>query len=127
MSAEVLKFDVFAESGRGLMARVILPDNTIAYLADIGAITYEVHDKTAGGSPVTGSLVVADVMFAALQLDWDKDKIGYTFLWPADGALWPVANHRYRVPIEFTIAKAGILNGKKFLLVYEPNTKDPAA
>lgn len=130
MSADVLPFSVFAESSRGLMARVILPNNAVAVRADIASIDYEVYNKTDGGVPVTGALVVADVMYTALQTDWNKDDIGYTFMWGVDGSLWPTPDKRYRVVLIFTIiapftAKPE-LAGKSFIIAYDANTKDPS-
>lgn len=130
MSADVFQFSVFASSSRGLMARVILPSNKVAVLSDIAAIAYSVVNKTDNTTAVTGSLSPADVMFATVQ-SWPKDSSGFTFLWAADGSLWPIADKRYKVVITFTIvspyALSPLLAGKSFILVYQADTKDPQA
>lgn len=127
MSADVLAFLVFANSSRGLMARVILPTNVIAVKADIAVIEYSVFDKLTGEPPAVGTLDVDQVMYSAAQ-PWSKDNLGYTFLWPADGSLWPDPNKRYRVKLVFTMVDPypakPIIAGKKFVLAYDAKTVD---
>jgi hypothetical protein len=122
--AQVLKFDVFEGSSLGFMARLLLPNNAICYLANISAIHYSVYNKTDGGSPVEGDLVVADVMYATAQT-WKYDSGGFTFLWAIPGELMPDANKTYRTVIKFTYNLPGSqFHGKRFKLVWEGNTKD---
>lgn len=129
MSGEAFAFAEFANSSRGLMARVILPNNVMAVLADIASITYAVYDKTAGTGPVTGTLTVSEVMYATAQA-WGRDLLGYCFLWPAPGTLWPSPRRRYKVVLTFTMVNpypaSPSLAGKSFILVYQPETKDPS-
>lgn len=130
MNADVLEFGVFANSSRGLMARVILPNNIIAYKEHIQSIGYSVKNRTDNTPAVTGTLDPDDVMFSALQLEgWPSDKIGYTLLWPADGSLWPEADKEYRIALTFVIVNPfplkPILAGKAFILAYEAETEDP--
>lgn len=124
MSAEPFKFEEYANSSRGLLARNYLPNNAIAYLANISAISYEIINLTDGLPGVTGSLTVADVMFASLQT-WTIDNIGYTFLWELPGSLLPLAGKTYRIILTFTTSVA--LGSKNFIRTWEADTKDPAA
>jgi hypothetical protein len=128
MSADILQFKEFVNSGRGLVARPILPNNISAFRADIATITYTVVN-TNDSTSVAGSLDPNQVMYPSLQ-PWDKDKIGYTFLWGADGALWPVAGKQYRIIVVFTVVNPfpayPLIAGKAFKLVWEADTIDPA-
>jgi hypothetical protein len=122
MSAEIFKFEEFAGSGRGLMARPILLQDVVATVENIESIDWEVHDTTTGNPPQTGSLVVSEVMSAA-PVPWALDKVGRTFLWPAPGSLWAVACHKYRIIVKFTTIEE--IGGGTFLEVWEVTPKDP--
>lgn len=128
MAADILPFQVFARSSKGLIARIILPTNVAAVKNDIDSISYEAIDKTGSDPVLTGSIDPDEVMFGSLQ-PWSKDPLGFNFLWAADGNLWPDPDKRYNIKITFTIvtpftAKPS-LAGKSFILVYEANTKSP--
>jgi hypothetical protein len=86
-------------AARGLQARPILADSLTMYLADVASISYTVTNLTDGGSPVTGTLTPADVMFDTKQIPWTEDRIGYTFLWQAPGSLWPTASKQYHIDV----------------------------
>lgn len=96
---------VWAGSGIGLMARIMLTTDAVGYRSDFdgtGTITYEVFVDGASQSPaVTGSLTVATVMLTALTT-WAKDSTGKTFHWDAPGTLFPTASTEYVVVATFT-------------------------
>ena len=121
--SDVYRFKEYAGSGRGLMARPVLPGNRIAFLADIESIDYAVYNTTDGGPAVTGSLVVADVMLAAVDT-WARDGKGYSFLWPAPGSLWPLAGKVYRIVVSFHLKEDGA--GDVFIETWEVTTTNPA-
>lgn len=125
--AQVLVFDVFANSGVGFMARPLLPNNEICYQTNVGSIDYSVQNKTDGGAPVTGTLDPAIVMFPATQ-PWKFDSSGYTFLWAVPGTLWPNADKVYRIAITFTLNAPGTqFHGFSFVLAWEPKTTNPTS
>lgn len=120
--SEVLHFAPFAASSKGLLARPILPRNVPALQSHIQSISYAVHNLTDGGAPVTGNLVVATVMQAALQ-PWTLDSIGYSFLWAASGTLWPLADKSYRILVTFTTTAAE--ESLQFTLAWQADTSSP--
>jgi len=121
--AQVLRFTVFEESSIGLLARLLLPNNNICYLANISEIQYSVYNKTDGGPPVQGDLTVADVMYSTAQT-WKYDSQGFTFLWAIPGSLMPDPDKTYRIVLKYTYYLPGSsFNGKKFKLVWEGTTK----
>ncbi len=124
--ADVLPFNTFELSGKGLFARPLLLNTKIpAFRADILSIDYDVFNITDVSGPVSGTLSVAGVMYTALQ-PWDKDDEGYSFWWPAQGTLWPIANKRYRIRITFNIIPNHAntqLAGKSFRIAFEARTK----
>jgi hypothetical protein len=126
MSVDVMEWDDFANSSRGLLARPILPNNVIALREHIATITYKAYNKTDGGAPVTGSLDPAEVMLTAPsgKNTWSKDQIGYTFLWPAPGTIWDEPGKLYQIVLTFTTTVA--LGSKSFDRVYKVTTFDPA-
>lgn len=124
MSADIFKFNTWAGSSRGLLARPILPNNVVCFRADIQSISYRVVDLDTLAE-VSGMLVVNDVMFTTLQLPWKPDTTGYTFNWGAPGTLWPLPNKKYRIVLTFLLVPI-LFGGASFILVYEANTKDPA-
>ncbi len=121
--SDVFRFKEYAGSGRGLQARPILPGNRIAFLVDIDTITYAVYNTTDRGPAVTGTLVPADVMLAAVAT-WARDTKGYSFLWPAPGSLWPLAGKVYRVVVTFHLVNVD--EGDAFIEAWEVTTTDPA-
>lgn len=123
MAADIFRFDEFASSGRGLLAAVMLPQNRLAVAADVATISYEVKNITDGGASVTGSVPLS-TMYAAPQ-EWDRDDVGYTWAWAADGSLWPLANKIYGLVVTFTTV-AG-LGPIQFKIAFQINTKDPFA
>jgi hypothetical protein len=129
MPAEIFRWDEFANNGRGLIARPILPNNVAAVADDIASISYKSIRLDTNANIAAGNLVVADVMFSAAQ-PWERDEGGYTFLWPAPGEiLWPLPNKQYRIPVTFVIKNPHpiypVLSGKGFILVWQVNTKNP--
>lgn len=125
MAADVLVFEEFAGSGRGLLARPILMNNANASPANISLIEYLVYLL---GNPVpvfSGELVIADVLSATMT-PWPnkKDSIGFSFLWPADGDLWPDPGQQYRIIVRFTTTP--VLGSKKFILAWQANTFAPS-
>jgi hypothetical protein len=125
--AEILNFKNFHLSSRGLLARIILPNNQVAYRDDISSISYEVKNITDGLPSETGNLTVADVMFNALQI-WNKDDTGFTFGWAFDGDLIPLPDKSYRFVLRFTIRPdhpVVNLQGKSFVVAYQANTRSP--
>lgn len=93
---------VWAGSGVGLMARVMLTTDEVGYREDIASIAYEVFVDGESQSPaVTGTLTVATVMLTALTA-WAKDPTGKTFHWDAPGTLFPDADTEYVVVLTFT-------------------------
>lgn len=124
--SEVISFTTHAGNVLPLVARPVLPNtyNTPAYQANISTITYAIYNVTDGGAALTGSLTVADVMFAALQTPWDVDTTGYTFLWAplhAAACAWPLANKTYRIVLTFTTTTS-----LEFKRVWEVETTDPS-
>lgn len=122
MAADVTRFEEFAGSARGLIARLILPNNAIGYKVDVQSISYAVNDVAVPGTVVTGSLDPDDVCFATAQV-WNKDSKGYTFLWDAPGSLWPTAGKYYRIAVTFTLTAAH--NSRSTILVWEVQTHNP--
>jgi hypothetical protein len=101
MGANVEAFEVFAGSAKGLQARPLNADGSIATSENIASIAYASFDESNGEKVAFGELDVADVMHSSPQ-SWDVDEDGCTFHWPAPGSLWPAADKRYRVQITFT-------------------------
>jgi hypothetical protein len=88
-------------AARGLLCRPELASGEPAFAADIASIAYTVTNLTDGGTPVTGTLTPAVVMFDTLQTPWKPDRVGYTCLWQAPGSLWPGAGKQYHVDMHF--------------------------
>lgn len=61
-------------------------DGEDAVSGDIDEITFAVYPQAGGNAVTTGTLVVGDVMFDALQTGgmWDVDDDGYNFLHELD-------------------------------------------
>ncbi len=80
------------------------------------AITYIVKNSS-GTTTSSGSLVVADVVFNALQLNsrWDRDSTGYNFLGVIPAACFPLPGH-YIVEVKFTFTSGspGYLRSRVF-------------
>lgn len=123
MSAEVFKFEEWAGSSRGLMARPVLPSDVIMVQANVAAIGYQVYNITDGGAPLTGTLDVLTVMKTSPQT-WNRDGKGFTFLHEGDGSWWSLPGKVYRVVISFVTTP--ILGSKTLIEVWEVTTKDPA-
>src|SRR4051812_19694041 len=119
MAADIFKFSVFALSSKGLMARAILPNNKPATKSMVATIDYSIKNITDNSAPVTGNLVVADVMYDTPQ-PWDKDPLGFYFLWPVPGTLWPASDKQFRIVLTFTIITPNptypTIAGQAFLL-----------
>lgn len=124
MSADIMKFEDWAGSARGLTARLMIGQD-IVYRDQINSISYEIYNLTDGGSPVTGTIDPDEVLFDELQTDWGKDLIGYTFLWVVPGTLWNLAGKKYRVVITFTTTSEH--NGVSFVEVWQNTTKSITA
>jgi len=122
MYAEPFLFEEYAGSGRGLIAAPIFLDNLLALRADIDAISFKVI-KLSDSSEVTGSVPLSAMKVAAVP--WDRDDVGYSFLWNAPGTLWPDPNEKYRIIVIFTVTVA--LGGYSFIKTWEVSTKDPEA
>lgn len=124
MSANVLMFDQFADSGRGLLARVVLPNNVVALRENIGDISYTSY---LDGEEVESGILDVDVVMMEAAVPWRFDADGYTFFWAAPGELWPESNKPYRVVIDFVVeAPDTQMHGFGFTLVYQANTKNPS-
>jgi hypothetical protein len=122
---DIFRFEVWAGSARGFLARPILPTNIAALREHIASITYDVYNITDGGAAVSGVLDVNTVMMAALTKPWKADTTGYSLLWDAPGTLWPLAAKQYRIVLTFTTVVA--LGSKSFIEVWEATTKSPTA
>lgn len=119
---DIHRFEVWKQSGRGLLARPVLPNNIVATRDMIDSISYAVYDLADVSDPTfTGNLVVADVMLTE-PATWTIDTKGYTFLWGAPGSLWPNAG-THRIIITFNVKPAN--GGYIFIEVYEATAKDP--
>lgn len=95
-----------------LLARVLAPDGDPAQQADISSIAYSVYDLHPDpDSTQTGTLVVADVIFDALQTDsrWTADATGYNFRWDAPASLFATGGHTYRVEVTLTPASGELI------------------
>lgn len=124
MPDNVLIFEEFANSGKGFLARPVLPDNNPALRVKIGEVSYTVKDMTTGGL-VTGDLDPEIVMMAAL-VTWKYDKIGYSFFWAVPGILWPTAGHSFRVVVDYLVEDPGTqLDGFAFKLAWQNDCVDP--
>lgn len=126
MSSQIIKFDEFAGSGRGLMARPIMLNDQVATKSNIASITWDVYDITVGGGGghQSGTLDVNVVMLDSPQ-SWALDPGGRTFLWQAPGSLWSAPGHTYRIVVTFTQSVA--LGGASFIEVWEVTPKSPTA
>lgn len=123
--SNVVQFEEFADSGRGFLARPILPNNVPAIKANISEITYEVHETGNSTPSASGVLDPAVVMFDEMQT-WKFDSDGYSFWWAVPGELWPLPNTFYRIIVSFLIEAPGNqMHGKAFKLVWEAQTVDP--
>lgn len=120
MKAEVFKFEEFAGSGKGLLAAPILVDNELAVLDDIDSISYRVI-KLSDGSEVSGSIDLSAMK--STPQPWNRDSVGYTFLWNAPGTLWPDPNEKYRIIVTFNTVPA--LGGFSFIKIWQVSTVDP--
>lgn len=124
---DVYQWEELAESARGLLARPYLPNNVVVLRSHIASITYEVYEVGGSGTPVIGTLVVSEVMLTAPsgKNTWDKDAIGFTFVWEADGSLWPDPDKTYQIVVIFTTTIA--LGSKSFKRIWRVTTKNPAS
>lgn len=125
MSAKVSVFDVWAGSGKNLVAAIYAVDNAITLREHIDSIEYKVVDitPTSPDADQTGAVPIEAMLVA--PVDWNRNREGYSFLWMMPGDLVPTPNHRYRIILTFTIEAA--FGGESFLLVWEARTKDPEA
>jgi len=124
MSVDSFSFDEYAGSGRGLLARPVLPNNVNCVQSHVASIDYKVIKKS-DSSFVTGTLDPEDVMLTAPsgKNTWPKDQIGYTFNWAMPGTLIPDPNETYQIVITFTLVPA--LDGNKFIRIWKATTFDP--
>ena len=125
MSADCFAFEQYAGSGRGLMARPRMPTDVDALREHISAIEFEIYNMTDGGVPVTGELGVDESMFDSPR-PWGVDKIGHTFLHPASGAWWPLADKVYRIIITFIPTEDAVPGAIPFFEVWQVTTKKKA-
>lgn len=126
---DILVWEEWAGSSRGLLSRPILPNNLTALQSNIQSIQAEIYNITDGGEPEVVNLTVADVMLTAPsgKGTWSKDDIGYTFNWPANGDLWPDPSKTYQIVVTFTCNNSiAALTGKSFQRVWRTNTHDPS-
>jgi hypothetical protein len=123
MSADIVQFRVFTNSGKGLIARPIIPRNVVAIKSMIETISYEVFKQGTLDPSVSGTLDPNDVMYETPQT-WKYDKDGYTFLWETDGSLWPDKDSKYNIVVTFVTTAA--YGSKPFILVWQANTKSPS-
>lgn len=119
--AEILKFDQWISSARGLISKVVLPSNVLGLREHFASGSYSVTKLGSADPPATGPLDIATVMFVAPQT-WSRDPQGMTFLWQAPGTLWPTVGN-YRIVI--TLVTTPLLGNLGILLVFEANAKDP--
>lgn len=120
---DIFRFEVFANSARGLIARPVMPNNVVAVKSNIASINYTVKDMVTGNL-VTGALDPNLVMFDTAQT-WKYDKLGFTFLWVAPGSLWPLADRDYAISVVFV--QQMLLGGNSFIEAWRAATKDPLA
>lgn len=112
---------IWEDSAATLMARVVGADGSYITQAGMTGISYKIFDLNSA-TPDTAiksdNLVVANVVFDALQTDarWTEDATGYNFRWtqPADASVWATGGHRYRQEILFNPVA-----GDDFWLIYE--------
>jgi hypothetical protein len=127
MASNILIFEEFAGSGKGFLARPILPNNAPAFRSKIGEIGYTVKNMNSGVL-VTGPLDPAVVMMEAL-VPWRYEtgpNTGYSFLWAVPGSLWPVPGDPYRIVIDYLVDDPGTqFDGFAFKLAWQNNCKDP--
>ena len=113
--AQVYKLSAIKDCGWTALARIALPDGTIAQQADISTITCTVMDDD-GTANSPGSLTVANVIFDTLQTSdgrWDGDSTGFNFAYEVPATSFPAANF---TRVEFTFTPAA---GAVFKLIYE--------
>lgn len=122
MSNLAFQFSEWAASGRGLRARPIKPDGSAFLQVDIDTISYEVWNVTDKTGPEVGTLDPAEVMLTELA-SWEKDDVGYSFVWYANGDLWPTADKKYRIVVTFLTSTD--FDNVEFKLGWEVSTRAP--
>lgn len=125
MTANIIRFNTWADSGKDLIAAIFFLKDVLTVRADIDSIEYKIVDITpVSPDPVqAGSVPIESMMVAGVP--WRRVREGYSFLWSLPGNLIPTPQHKYRIIITFTTIAA--LGSKTFILVWEANTKDPEA
>jgi hypothetical protein len=98
MACETITGSVYEDSTFSLMARFEV-DGANATQADCSSITIKAWDMSDFGTQVlSATLVVADVVFDALQTDgrWSEDSTGYNFRYDVADTVCTVPGARYR-------------------------------
>jgi len=98
MTCETTTGSVYEDSTFSLMARFEV-DGANATQADCSSITIKAWDMSDFGTQVlSATLVVADVVFDALQTDgrWSEDSTGYNFRYDVADTVCTVPGARYR-------------------------------
>lgn len=101
------------------LARLVGWNGTALVQADVSGLAYKVFDLDAEGQQTgTGTLVVANTVFDALQLDaaWTAaggDGTGYNVKAVLPGSCFPNPNHHYQVELHATPA-----SGEAFVVVW---------
>lgn len=90
-----------ANVGASLMARVEGDDAAAITQADIESGSYVVYDLEGGTAAEAVAIVVADVIFNALQTDarWEEDDTGYNVLLSLPGAARPTGGRTCRIAL----------------------------
>ena len=98
MSAPLIEFAVWEDSGASLMARITGNDATNIQQADVTTIAYTVSSLATdadtgvvtGTETATGTLTVSSVVFDTLQTDarWTLDSTGYNFRWDVPASIF---------------------------------------
>jgi len=101
-----------------LLARIRNRAGSLLTQATVASIAWTLSDVSDGanqGVLATGTFVVADTIFDALQVDelWVKDTEGYLFRGVIAAASIPTANsgHRMQADVKITMASGEILRG----------------
>jgi len=97
---------IWEDSGYTVLANILGHDGTSVAQADVSSIAWTIADRTVPDTAVaTGTLVVADVIYDALQTSdprWSRDTTGFNFLAPMAASTVPNGNKVYHLRYTFT-------------------------
>ena len=103
---EVVRDEVWEDSGPTFMARVKGNDGAYITQASLTAITWKVYDSdsaTPNTAIANGTCTVASSVFDTLQTGdpWSKDSTGYNFKYTMAATSVPTGGHNYVVEFSF--------------------------